>query len=150
MSEPLLVLDNVTKDHGAIQALRGISCSIGRGEVVTLLGDNGAGKSTLVKIIAGGLEPTSGRMSRKSVQGTERQRESFPDHNCRRAGCNGTSPFRHAAPNRPRCLTVPFSRRWFLAYIAAHALRSYRPRLHRHMGHFSCHGPRGKAWTLEP
>jgi D-xylose transport system ATP-binding protein len=62
MSEPLLVLDNITKNYGAIQALKGISFSIGKGEVVALLGDNGAGKSTLVKIISGGLEPTSGKM----------------------------------------------------------------------------------------
>jgi len=62
MNEPLLVLEDISKRYGAIEALRGISFAIDRGEVVALLGDNGAGKSTLVKIISGGLEPSSGRM----------------------------------------------------------------------------------------
>ncbi|MDP2699671.1 ATP-binding cassette domain-containing protein [Thalassospira sp.] len=62
MTDKLLVLNDLRKNFGAIEALKGISFSIGKGEVVALLGDNGAGKSTLVKIISGGQQPTSGSM----------------------------------------------------------------------------------------
>ena len=68
MPEPLLKLEEITRKFGAIEALRGISFEIARGEVVALLGDNGAGKSTLVKIISGGLEPTSGRVIYEGVE----------------------------------------------------------------------------------
>jgi ABC transporter len=72
-SATLLHLENVVKNYGAIQALRGISFGIAAGEVVALPGDNGAGKSTLVKIISGGLPATSGRIG---FDGVERRFES--------------------------------------------------------------------------
>ena len=57
----LLVIENITKSFGAVQALQGISFTVNQGEVVALVGDNGAGKSTLVKILSGVHAPDSGR-----------------------------------------------------------------------------------------
>jgi simple sugar transport system ATP-binding protein len=57
-----LVLQNISKSFGAIQALNDVSLKVAAGEVVGLMGDNGAGKSTLVKIIAGNFRPSSGRL----------------------------------------------------------------------------------------
>jgi ABC-2 type transport system ATP-binding protein len=45
-----------------VEALKGISFSIGKGELLGLLGPNGAGKSTTIKILTGILYPTSGRV----------------------------------------------------------------------------------------
>ena len=53
----------ITKNYGAIQALRGVSFAIEPGEIVGLLGPNGAGKSTAIKIITGFLHPDAGRVA---------------------------------------------------------------------------------------
>jgi ABC-2 type transport system ATP-binding protein len=54
----------IYKNHkNNIEALKGISFSVGSGEVFSLLGPNGAGKTTTVKILSCVLKPTKGRVS---------------------------------------------------------------------------------------
>lgn len=60
--EPLLELRGVNKSFGVVHVLHDVDFAVYPGQVTALVGDNGAGKSTLVKIISGGLEPTSGKM----------------------------------------------------------------------------------------
>ncbi|HWL26693.1 MAG TPA: ABC transporter ATP-binding protein [Ureibacillus sp.] len=50
---PILELKSIETYYGAIQALRGISLDVDKGEIVTLIGSNGAGKSTTLKSISG-------------------------------------------------------------------------------------------------
>jgi branched-chain amino acid transport system ATP-binding protein len=57
-----LVLENVSAQRGAIIALRDVSLTIGRGEIVTVLGANGAGKSSLTQTISGLLPLSAGRV----------------------------------------------------------------------------------------
>ena len=54
-------IEELTKKYGPIQALRGVSFTVDRGEVVGLLGPNGAGKTTMMRILTGYLPATSGR-----------------------------------------------------------------------------------------
>src|SRR5580765_4839831 len=53
---------DVHKDFGHVQALRGASIAVNRGEIVGLVGDNGAGKSTLMKIMCGALQADEGQI----------------------------------------------------------------------------------------
>lgn len=53
-------VENVTKFYGTQQALKGITFTVNKGEIVGFLGPNGAGKSTLMKIMTTYIEPTSG------------------------------------------------------------------------------------------
>jgi branched-chain amino acid transport system ATP-binding protein len=59
----MLVLDDVNTYYGNIHALQGISLTVGRGEIVTLIGANGAGKTTTLKTISGLLHPRRGTVT---------------------------------------------------------------------------------------
>jgi branched-chain amino acid transport system ATP-binding protein len=59
---PSLEVRNVHTSYGAIHALRGISLSVEKGEIVTLIGANGAGKSTTLRTISGLLQPREGEI----------------------------------------------------------------------------------------
>ena len=59
---PLLEVRNVVKRFPGVIALRGVNLTLGKGEVLALIGENGAGKSTLMKILAGVQEPDEGEV----------------------------------------------------------------------------------------
>lgn len=56
----MLEISNIDVYYGDLQALWGVSLTIGDGEIVTLIGSNGAGKSTALKTISGLLKPKTG------------------------------------------------------------------------------------------
>jgi branched-chain amino acid transport system ATP-binding protein len=60
---PLLAVEDVKVHYGAIQALRGVSLSVGKGEVVALIGANGAGKTSTLRAVSGMLKPSGGKIS---------------------------------------------------------------------------------------
>lgn len=59
---PLLEVENVHTYYGNIHALKGVSLTVDKGEIVTLIGANGAGKSTTLKTISGLLRPRQGHV----------------------------------------------------------------------------------------
>jgi branched-chain amino acid transport system ATP-binding protein len=62
MSEAILELANVEAGYGPVQALRGVTLSVPKGKIVTVLGANGAGKSTVLKTISGIIDPNKGQI----------------------------------------------------------------------------------------
>jgi len=60
MSEPILRIKDLKVNYGGIEAVKGISLDVPKGEIVTLIGANGAGKSSTLRAISGLVKPTSG------------------------------------------------------------------------------------------
>ena len=59
-AQPVLELQEVSKDYPGVRALTDISLSLRKGEIHGLVGENGAGKSTLIKILAGLIKAGAG------------------------------------------------------------------------------------------
>ncbi|HUI71479.1 MAG TPA: ABC transporter ATP-binding protein, partial [Spirochaetia bacterium] len=76
MDTPFLEIRGVTKLFSKVVANRNVSFSIGKGEVVALLGENGAGKSTIMKILYGLYRADSGKIL---IDGREQRIETPKD-----------------------------------------------------------------------
>jgi len=82
---PLLHVDGVVKRFGGFRALDNLSFTIGRGEILGLVGPNGSGKTTCINVISGLYPPDSGniRFEGRAVGG-------LPSHRLVHAGINRT------------------------------------------------------------
>ncbi|MGN6565037.1 MAG: ABC transporter ATP-binding protein [Thermomicrobiales bacterium] len=69
MPEPVLRVEGIAKSYGRHAILRDVSFTVEPGVLVGIVGENGAGKSTLLRILAGDLQPNSGRVWRRGALG---------------------------------------------------------------------------------
>jgi ABC-2 type transport system ATP-binding protein len=67
-----LLVQNVHKRFGKLEALKGVSLELAPGEILGLLGPNGAGKTTLIKIVLGLLLPDGGEVVLEEGKGRRR------------------------------------------------------------------------------
>lgn len=73
--EKLMIVENLKVSYGSIEAVKGISFDVYKGEVVTILGANGAGKTTTLRTISGLLKAKAGSIRYKDLELT-----SLPAH----------------------------------------------------------------------
>ncbi|WUV03758.1 ABC transporter ATP-binding protein [Actinoallomurus sp. NBC_01490] len=71
----VLELSDLEVSYGGVQALHGLSLTVGEGEIVALLGNNGAGKTTTLSAVSGLVRPDAGRIE---YEGADITREPPP------------------------------------------------------------------------
>ena len=73
MSDALLTVSNLETYYGPIMAIRGVSFSVPKGKIVTILGANGAGKTTILKTVSGVMDPQKGTVALegREIQGMD-------------------------------------------------------------------------------
>jgi ABC-2 type transport system ATP-binding protein len=75
--EAAIVIDHLYKSYGKVQAVKGISMQVERGEIFGFLGPNGAGKTTTIRCMLDVIRPTSGTIS---ILGLDAQRDKMALH----------------------------------------------------------------------
>jgi ABC-2 type transport system ATP-binding protein len=75
--EPVIVIDNLFKSYGKVQAVKGISMRVEQGEIFGFLGPNGAGKTTTIRCMLDVIRPTSGTLR---VLGLDAQSDKMELH----------------------------------------------------------------------
>jgi lipooligosaccharide transport system ATP-binding protein len=73
--KPAIVARELTKRYGDLEAVRGVSFEVGKGEIVGFLGPNGAGKTTTVRMLSCFLPPTTGTASIHDIDVCQRPRD---------------------------------------------------------------------------
>ena len=63
----MLKVDNIHVSYGSIEAIKGLSFEVSKGEIVTLIGANGAGKTTILHTLSGIIKPTKGSIIYKDT-----------------------------------------------------------------------------------
>jgi len=63
MADTLLEVSNIETYYGPIMAIRGVSFTVPRGAIVTILGANGAGKTTILRTVSGVMDPQKGTVA---------------------------------------------------------------------------------------
>ena len=67
MSGPAIIVEQVGRRFGSLEAVRGVSLIVERGEIFGLVGPDGAGKTTLMRMLAGVLRPDAGRITLEGI-----------------------------------------------------------------------------------